>query len=151
MSLPDPETRLVPEGVYRVTIKEEPTQRSHQGANGEFVTIHFIFRLTDGTGNHSILKDSMVPWEDRYTELAYALGAPEEGGRPRMSKIDRFTGKAFDAEVKHVPDKTDPLKSWARLTNISSTLDEDEDVPPPIDDISLIENEPPVEVDDTPF
>lgn len=133
MPLPDPETRQVPEGVYRVTIKEEPEQRNHSGARGNFITVHFVFRLTDGTGNHFILKDSLLPWEDRYSDLAYALGAPEEDGRPRMSQIDRFTGKAFDAEVKHVPDKNDPTKSWARLTNISSTIEEDEDVPPPIE------------------
>ena len=137
MSIPDPETRLIPEGAYKVLVVEEPEQRSHTGARGKFISVSFKLKLKNEGGETFSHKESFLPWEDRYTDLAYAFGAPEENGRPRMSKIEKFSGKTFKAEIKHESDKNEPGKTWARLANISglspATESEPEDVPPPIE------------------
>lgn len=143
MPLPDPETRFAPEGHYKFQISKEPEQRRRQGDKGEFIAVDFFFKLKDDEGNVFTVRDSMVPWEPRYTDLARALGAPVEDGRPRMSKIVDFVGKTFEADIIHEADKKDPSKSWPRVTNIvvpdSSNTDE---IPPPSEES---------EEDDVPF
>jgi len=136
MPLPDPETRFAPEGHYQFQINKEPEQRKHQGEKGEFKSITFFFKLEDNKGNLYTLRDSMVPWEPRYTDLARALGAPIEDGRPRMSKIADadFVGKTFEADVVYEADKKDPNKSWPRVANIVIPESINDEVPPPTEE-----------------
>lgn len=140
MPLPDPETRYAPPGHYRFQISKEPEQRKYDSEKGGFISVTFYFKLVDDKGNTFTLRDSMVPWEPRYTDLARVLEAPIVDGRPRMSKIPdgNFVGKMFEAEVVLEPDKNDPNKKWPRLANIvipqSDNPPEDDEVPPPTEE-----------------
>jgi len=133
-TIPGYEPRRIPEGQYRFRVVDEPTKRRHTGQSGEFVSVNFIFKASDDNGNNYQIKESFLPWEDRYPDLLLAFGAKkDEAGKVHLGDIS-FSGKVILAEIKHEPDKNDPTKSWARMRSIRSPEGMADDVPPPDND-----------------
>ena len=150
MQLPDPERGLIPKGHYTVKVSREP--ELHRTSNEQKVYPRFFFKL-QGINNRSYDHvENFFPWMDNYTDLAIALGAPQDDeGNVRMSQIEEFIGKTFEADINHEPDRNDPDKIWARLSKLQPIgnqdviTQEEDDIPPPSDD-----DVPPPENDDDP-
>ena len=140
MSLPSSQSRKVPEGAYTFTISEVPEKRWHnKDSEKEFVTITFFFRLEDTQGDTHKHRESLVPWSPVYQDILIALGGElDDKGNAHLGDTEEdLVGRSFTAEIFHEPDKDDPRKSWARITNIEPPKSEtgednfEEDVPPP--------------------
>ncbi len=129
MGLPDYEPQRLPEGTYVFTLKEEPEKRRMQGRAGEFISVKFTFKVSGkGIGNGRQHIESMVPWDEKYGRLLEALGGERgDDGRVHLSESDDLIGKSFTADIFHEPDKDDPDKTWARITNIQVPGKEEED------------------------
>ena len=129
MSLPAFEPQQVPEGHYRFKVVAEPEKRKKTSANGnEFTTVLFSFKLIDEFENTRYLKESFVPWDNRYRDLLLAFGAKaDKDGKVHLDDELTVIGKIFEAQVIHEPDKQDPTKSWSRIAHIKTN----DDVPPP--------------------
>jgi len=131
--LPDYEPKQLPEGTYEFTLKQEPIKR-RPSSEADFVVVKFVFKVT-GKGINSARQhmESLLPWDVKYGQLLLALGAKRsEDGRVHLSESVNIIGKSFTADIVHEPDKEDPRKKWARISNIripyeeSSNLDEDD-------------------------
>ena len=130
--LPSYTPRKLPEGEYIFTISKEPEKRKHQGAQGDFVSVTFFFKVDDGSGVPREHKESLLPWEERYGTLLLALGGErDEKGQVHLSDMMDIIGKKFKAEIKHEPDRDDPSKTWARISSIETPegIPEEDDVP----------------------
>jgi len=106
----------------------------------EFVTVVFIFRVEDGAGNTYKHRESLVPWSPTYQDILIALGGEldEKENAHLGDREEDLVGRSFEAEIIHAPDKDDPTKTWARVTNVESPEtsippipQEEEDVPMP--------------------
>jgi len=126
--------RKLPEGEYAFTVSKETEKRKHQGSQGDFVSVTFFFKVDDGSGAFREHKESLLPWEERYRDLLLALGGErDDKGQVHLSETVDIVGKRFKAEIKHIPDKDDPDKTWARIANIEipeEEKDEGEDEVP---------------------
>ena len=141
MSLPPSQSMKIPEGAYTFTVSEAPTKKRHNsGMENEFVTVVFIFRVEDGAGNTYKHRESLVPWSPTYQDILIALGGEldEKENAHLGDREEDLVGRSFEAEIIHAPDKDDPTKTWARVTNVESPEtsippipQEEEDVPMP--------------------
>lgn len=123
----------IPVGHYSFRMNREPELESFtypgqdgNSKSGRRIVVYAIG--INGAGEFPI-KDKITAWEPRYTDLCKALGV--EHGRDLV-----MAGSRFDADIIHEPDKTDPTKSYPRLTNITAVADippstgpGDEDIP----------------------
>jgi len=133
--LPPHEPRKLPEGRYTFKIAKEPEKRRHQGAQGEFVSVTFFFKVQAPNGDVRAHAESILPWEDRYKDILLALGGEEdETGAVHLGDMIDIVGQKFVARIKHVPDRNDKTKTWARIADIEVPKFEpaDDDVPPPM-------------------
>jgi hypothetical protein len=134
MQWPEFEGRVkIPEGHYSFRMNREPELKSFpykdkdgNAKSGRKIVIYAI-GLND-EGEFPVV-DAIVAWEERYADLCKALGV--EHGRDLV-----MAGSRFEADIIHEPDKTDPTKSYPRLTNIIAVADippstgpGDEDIP----------------------
>ena len=134
MPLPPSQSRKIPEGAYTFTVSEVPTKRKHNsGTDKEFVAVGFFFRVEDRAGNVYKHRESLIPWNPVYQDILIALGGElDEKGNAHLSTMEEdLVGKSFGAEIVHEPDRDDPQKTWARITNIEPPEREQEDVPQP--------------------
>ena len=153
MSLPPSQSRKIPEGAYTFTVSEAPTkQRHNSGTDKEFVAVVFFFRVEDSLGNSYKHRESLVPWDPIYQNILIALGGEldEKENAHLGDREEDLVGRSFEAEIIHAPDKDDPTKTWARVTNVESPEtsippipQEEEDVPPPINGVNGEEDEIP--------
>jgi hypothetical protein len=144
MSLPPHEPRKLPEGRYTFKVAKEPEKNRKQGKEGPFVAVKFFFKVQDSLGNVRDHIESILPWEDRYRDILLALGGEEdEMGAVHLGDMIDIIGKKFKAYIKHVPDKDDRTKTWARIASVEINREDEgigqtesydsEDVPPPIE------------------
>ena len=133
MSLPSYQPQRLAEGQYTFTISSEPEQRKHTGANNDFVSVKFFFRVEDSKGNVKSHVESLLPWEPKYRDILLAIGGTEdERGEVHLHETENIVGKSFTAEIIHEEDKKDSSKTWARIANIEPPEGrEEEDVPMP--------------------
>ena len=133
MQWPEFEGRVkIPVGHYSFRMNREPELKSFpymkdgNAKSGRKIVIYAI-----GLNEHGEFPvvDAIVAWEERYVDLCQALGV--EHGRDLV-----MAGSRFEADIIHEPDKTDPTKSYPRLTNIIAVADippstgpGDEDIP----------------------
>jgi len=134
MQWPEFEGRVkIPEGHYSFRMNREPELKSfpYKDKDGNAKSGRKIFIYAIGLNEHGEfpIVDAIVAWEERYADLCKALGV--EHGRDLV-----MAGSRFEADIIHETDKTDPTKSYPRLTNItavadipSSTGPGDEDIP----------------------
>lgn len=124
---PEPSQNLTPEGHYIFAIREEPENRRGK-KNGVYIIFRFKAKDIHGeTFNHN---DVFAPFEPRYTDLLFALGAKaDEKGTPHLHEIDPV-GLKFEADIVHERDKDNPTVVRAKITNIISP---EKDIPPPPD------------------
>lgn len=113
---PEPEKTKIPEGHYQFRLNKEPelrafTYKDRNGNQKEGRKL-VVFAIGIGDQGEFSVVDAFMPWEDRYKELCKALGV-EHG------KDITIAGAIFEADIKHAPDKLDPLKSWPRIVNIT--------------------------------
>jgi len=143
-NLPSYQPRKLPEGQYVFKISKEPDKRRHQGEQGEFISITFYFKVQAPNGDVRDHMESILPWEDRYGNILLAIGGIEdESGNVHLSEMFDVVGKKFTARIKHVPDRDDPRKTWARITDIGVKREQEasEDVPPPANNGDVSEDE----------
>lgn len=121
-NFPEPEGfKLIPEGHYSFRINKAPvlkgfTYKDKEGTEkeGRKLILYAIGLNSDGEYQVS---DGIVVWEPRYRELCEALGV-EHG------KDINVVGAVFEADVKHEPDKKDPMKAYPRLYNFTGKSDD---------------------------
>lgn len=119
MQLPKFESSKAPEGHYQFRItKAELRSLTFQTKNGEKTSkkLYLECEAVGDEGEHRVI-DSMLPWEDRYGQLLVALAIDH-------SKDIELSGSIFEGDVKHEMDKKDPLKSYARIVNITAHNDD---------------------------
>lgn len=135
MSLPPSQSRKIPEGAYVFTVSEAPTKKKHNsGMENEFVTIAFLFRVEDSSGNTYKHRESLIPWIPVYQDILIALGGEldDKGNAHLGDSEEALVGRSFGAEIIHEPDRDDSTKTWARIANVEPPEPkEDEDVPMP--------------------
>jgi len=129
--LPDYEPQLLIPGPYRFTVSDEPEVRKNDKGN-RFVI--FKFKAADPVGHLRSFRDLFLPGEDRYQQLLLALGGVKgQGGRVHIDEMEDIIGKAFDAEIIHVPDRTDKTIIRDKITNIRvdvpANVEGDGDIP----------------------
>ena len=138
INLPDGESQKIPEGKYQFVVIKEPELRKKESASTgkEFVAVTFVFKLTDNMGNVRQHKESLLPWDYRYTDLLLAFGAKRgKDGKVHLGEQESLVGMTFDAEIIHEPDRNDSSKTWARIAGIKVEGDkveaeeEDQDIP----------------------
>ena len=120
MSLPPSESSKIPEGVYTFQIMEEAEKRrkTSPATGKEFVVISLKLRVTNESGFNAIHNEKLIPWLPLYEKLLLAIGGKrDDKGAVHLGDISEV-GKTFKGELKHVPDKEDPDKSWARIVDI---------------------------------
>jgi len=135
MNLPSYQPKKPPEGQYVFKIVKDVDKDRKHGPQGDFISITFYFKIQSPDGGIRDFRESILPWDDRYRDILLALGGEEdERGDVHLSDMIDIIGKKFIARIKHVPDKDDPRKTWARITDIEVDRDrgsDEEDVPPP--------------------
>ena len=125
MQLPDYQGQLIPEGHYRFQVSEEAEIRRGQN---EGIYMIFKFKIFNDDGSSRKYNDIFVPWEERYKDLLFALGAKaDEKGNPHLGETE-IIGKQFEADIKHIQDPRDATKTRDKIANI---VTRDDDVPPP--------------------
>lgn len=125
----------IPVGHYSFRMNVEPKLESFpykdQAGNaksGRRIVVYAIgLSLGPDAGEFSVV-DRITAWEQRYADLLQALGV--EHGRDLV-----MAGSRFEADIIHEPDKTDPTKSYPRLTNITAVVDIPPSTGPGDDDI----------------
>lgn len=129
MSLPDYQSRMLPEGTYTFTLTKDPEKRKRSGEAGEFITVLFKFKVTGNNEEKRWHSESFIPWNENYGQLLRALGGKErEDGTIHLSDSLDIVGTSFKADIVHAVDEKDPQKKWARLSNIQvKSSDENED------------------------
>ena len=132
-SLPSYQSRKLPEGRYTFKVSKEPEKVRKHGAQGDFISVTFFFKVQSPNGDVRDHRESILPWDDRYRDLLLALGGEEdETGNVHLNEMIDIVGKKLEARIKHEPDRDNPEKSWARIADIEvKENQEEEDVPPP--------------------
>lgn len=133
MQWPEYEGKVkIPVGHYSFRMNREPdlksfpyTDKDGNSKSGRKIVVYAIG--INKTGEFSVV-DAIVAWEERYNDLCKALGV-EHGRDIEME------GSRFEADIVHEADKTDPTKSWPRLTNIKPVNDIPPSTGPGDDDI----------------
>lgn len=132
MNLPPHQPRKLPEGRYRFTVSKEPEKKWRGMEPDRFISVTFFFKAETPDGNARNHTESILPWDDKYRDILLAIGGEEDSsGEVHLSEAIDIIGKQFIARIKHEPDKDDPEKSWARISNIETGVEKSEDVPPP--------------------
>ena len=116
MTLIDPALpRLMPEGHYTFEIAAEPEKKSNQWGGSYW---RFQFFVKDSSGVHFDFSDIFTQKDDRYHELLIVLGGKEDDmGVVHLPDLT-FTGRKFEADIKHFPSKNDQDKTYCRVVNI---------------------------------
>jgi len=115
MKLPDYEGQLIMEGHYRFQVIEEPEIRRGQNQG---IYMIFKFKVFNQDGNSRKFNDIFVPWEPRYKDLLFTLGAvADEKGNPHLSDTD-IIGRQFEADIKHIQDPNDATKVRDKIADI---------------------------------
>jgi len=122
----------IPVGHYSFRLNVEPKLEAFSykdqagiAKSGRRIVVYAI-GLNDA-GEFSVV-DRITAWEQRYADLLQALGV--EHGRDLV-----MAGSRFEADIIHETDKTDPTKSYPRLTNITAVADIPPSTGPGDDDI----------------
>ena len=115
MKFPEAEKQRIPVGHYEFRVNREPDLKviEVKGKDGEVrpsrkVVLYVVGINSTGEYRHV---ESFVPWDERYADLLAALGV-EHGSDTDVVDV------IFEADIEHVPDKSDATKTWARLKNI---------------------------------
>ncbi len=133
-SLPSYEPRRLSEGRYEFMISKEPDKNWRGSEPNRFISVTFYFKAEAPNGAVKNHTESLLPFDEKYRDLLLAIGGIEdEAGNVHLGDMFDIVGKKFFARIKHEPDKNDPSKSWARITEIEvkKETQADEDVPPP--------------------
>ena len=121
---PDYVPRQLPEGSYTFTLKKKPEKRWKGEEGNKFITITFTFRVSgEEISNEWQHTESCLGGDERYSQILEALGGEKSpDGRVHLGKvnIEDYLGRGFDADIVHEPDKDDPRKKYARITNIKA-------------------------------
>lgn len=137
MKVPDYEPTIIPEGVYTFNLTKEPMARrkTSEKTGKPYVIVEFSFKATDDNDKSFNYSERIPTWEDEYRQVLEVLGA-EKGadGKVHLSESiddDVIYSTSFKASIVYKPDRKDPQKKWARLSNIQAgSVDEDEDLVP---------------------
>jgi len=135
MSLPSYQPKKPPEGPYVFKVSKEPEKRRQRGEQGDFIAVDFFFKIQSPAGDVRDFRESLLPWDDRYRDILLALGGEEDdSGNVHLSEMADIVGQKFNARIKHIPDRNDRTKTWARIADIEipKTKSIDDDVPPPM-------------------
>ena len=132
--LPDYQPNLLPEGIYRFQITEEPEIR----ITGEKKWMIFKFKIIFPDGKTRGYSDVFFPGDEKYRQILLIAGAkPDEKGIPHLSNMDtsELVGVQFDGRIAHIPDRKDESKVRDSIVEIiSSDQEVEEDTPPPSED-----------------
>lgn len=144
MTLIDPALpKLIPEGCYTFEIALEPEKKENQW--GGFYWL-FKFIVKNESGQHYEFSDIFTQKEDRFHDLLIVLGGQKDSmGVTRLPDLT-FTGRKFEADIKHFRSKTNENKIYDRITNISPFQDKfipAEDTASP-EEIDVVEEEVPI-------
>ncbi len=116
MSLDHGIPRLLPEGMYKIELDEEPTKElSRYG--GHFFRFSSIAK--NPNGEHFEFKFSLSPKMDSYHSLLRALGGQTQANGITMPPSGSVVGKKFKAKIRHRPAKNDKERMVTELVNIA--------------------------------
>jgi len=125
---PNESYELLPEGIYTLEIREEPTGRKRESASGnEYISWMFRFNAIDELGKTKKYTEFLVHWNPIFGEIIKVCGyKPGEDGKYHISETD-MVGKRFRAEIKHKPNPNNTDEIRAKIVKIEIA---DDDVPP---------------------
>ena len=134
--LPDYEQRLIPEGTYAFNISTEPEVRrsrttDDRGKSRETLNVKVKLLVDLGNGRQTTHTEVFFVHEPRYRDFLLAIGCKRsDDGHIHTPESFDVIGRSFVADLIHEPNKKDPSRVWARVTNFKLG-NEDDDIPAP--------------------
>lgn len=145
--------KILPTGKYLFQILEVPVAKRYDSSKGKPVlTFKFELRAIMPDGETEKFKTSMPSWEA--SRLWQHLGFKKNQQGEWDFDEKELVGKKFDGEIVHEPDRNNPKRIWAKITNIPvpddvEEEDTDGELPEPTEKEEDMEEEE--EEEDLPF